>query len=507
MDGGAGRPKVAALAPPPSFIATSRPAVSEALERPACTQPWLIQGGMGVAVSHWPLARAVSRAGQLGVVSGTGIDTVFARRLQDRGVDAELQSILDRFPCRPVVDRVLARYGSRRRGARGGYRGVPMPTHRRTATAQDLFVLAAFAEVAQAKSGHDGVVGINLLTKIQIPTVPMLFGAMLAGVDYVLMGAGIPAEIPGILDQLAEGEPVETRLLVTGEPAERPAAILRFEPERLGGPPVLRRPSFLAIVSSHVLARSLARNATGRVDGFVVERHIAGGHNAPPRGPLTLDEDGEPRYGERDRVDFEAVGALGVPFWIAGGITSPQAVREAFELGAAGVQVGTLFECCEESGLDPQLRAQLIARARTGSVRVMTSIRASSTGYPFKVARLDGTLSEEAVYGGRPRVCDMGYLREAYLKPDGTVGHRCAGEPVADYLAKGGREEDTIGRACLCNSLISAAGFGQRRPDGFHEPPIVTSGDAINEIAGLLGDARSGYSAADVIDYLQPGRR
>ena len=38
---------------------------------------------MGVAVSNWRLANAVSRAGQLGVISGTGMDTVLVRRLQD----------------------------------------------------------------------------------------------------------------------------------------------------------------------------------------------------------------------------------------------------------------------------------------------------------------------------------------------------------------------------------------------------------------------------------------
>ena len=47
------------------------------------THPWLIQGGMGIAVSGWRLASTVARAGQLGVVSGTGIDNVFVRRLQD----------------------------------------------------------------------------------------------------------------------------------------------------------------------------------------------------------------------------------------------------------------------------------------------------------------------------------------------------------------------------------------------------------------------------------------
>ena len=477
---------------------------AERTARPARREPWLIQGGMGVGVSHWPLARAVASAGQLGVVSGTGIDALFVRRMQDRGIDDELQAILDRFPAQAVVEGVVAKFGTKRRSAQGQYRGVPMPTHRNVPSSQDLYVLAAYAEVAQAKAGHDGVVGINLLTKIQIPTVPTLFGAMLAGVDFVLMGAGIPVEIPGVLDRLARLEPVETTLLVSGDAAGAPVPSLRFDPRRFSVREAPRRPRFLAIVSSHVLAKTLARRGTGTVDGFVVEHHVAGGHNAPPRGPLTLDEQGEPQYGDRDRADFAAIKELGAPFWIAGGVTSPEAVREALELGATGVQVGTLFECCRESGLDSALKEQLIAQARRGSAHVMTSVRASSTGYPFKVARMDGTLSEPDVYSQRPRVCDMGYLREAYLKPDGTVGHRCASEPLESYLAKGGQLDDTVDRTCLCNALMSAAGFGQVRRRTYHEPPIVTSGDFVNDVSRLLGD-RTDYSAADVISYLQAG--
>ena len=47
------------------------------------TVPVIIQGGMGVGVSNWRLANAVSSRGQLGVVSGTALDVVLARRLQD----------------------------------------------------------------------------------------------------------------------------------------------------------------------------------------------------------------------------------------------------------------------------------------------------------------------------------------------------------------------------------------------------------------------------------------
>ena len=45
--------------------------------------PIIIQGGMGAGVSNWQLAQAVSRTGQLGVVSGTALDQILIRRLQD----------------------------------------------------------------------------------------------------------------------------------------------------------------------------------------------------------------------------------------------------------------------------------------------------------------------------------------------------------------------------------------------------------------------------------------
>ena len=126
---------------------------------------------------------------------------------------------------------------------------------------------------------------------------------------------------------------------------------------------------------------------------------------------------------------------------------------------------------------------------------------ASPTGFPFKVLGLEGTLSEAEVYAARPRRCDLGYLRELYRRPDGTVGYRCSGEPVEDYVRKGGRIEDTRGRKCICNGLLATAGLGQWRADG-PEPAIVTSGDELREVAGLLDGERRSYSAADVVAYL-----
>ena len=72
--------------------------------------PVVIQGGMGVNVSSWQLARAVSRQGQLGVVSGTALDAVLARGLQDGDPGGHLRRALGAFPDQDMAQRALDRY-------------------------------------------------------------------------------------------------------------------------------------------------------------------------------------------------------------------------------------------------------------------------------------------------------------------------------------------------------------------------------------------------------------
>ena len=72
--------------------------------------PVIIQGGMGAGVSGWRLARAVAEAGQVGVVSGTAIDLLVARRLQDGDPGGHMRRGLAAFPLDGVADRILERY-------------------------------------------------------------------------------------------------------------------------------------------------------------------------------------------------------------------------------------------------------------------------------------------------------------------------------------------------------------------------------------------------------------
>lgn len=490
--------------------------------------PQIIQGGMGVGVSGWPLARAVSRAGQLGVVSGTALDAVLARRLQLGDPGGDVRRALAAFPAPELASAVLDRFyveGGIGEGER--FRTEPMLRAERGRPAELLTVLGNFVEVWLAKEGHEGRVGINYLEKVQLALAPAMFGAILAGVDCVLVGAGVPGHVPELATRLARAEPVTVAVTVDGDddpyphrfdpravmsgdaamPGERkhastplPAAdvVTDIDGSMVTG---LRRPDVLAIVSLPVLASYLARDDATRPDGFVIETHGAGGHSAPPRGKLTLDTDGDPVYGPRDHPDLARMTALGIPYWLAGGTAHPDRLAAARRAGANGVQVGSAFALSEDSGFDPKLRGELKKRARSGTLTVRNDPSASPTGFPFKVAKLPGTLADADVIAGRRRVCDLGYLRTPYRTPTGAIGYRCPAEPEAAYLRKGGEATATEGRLCLCNGLLATVGLGQRRPDGSIEPPVLTLGQDLDFLSELSPDGAP-YGAVDVVRWL-----
>jgi len=469
--------------------------------------PLIIQGGMGAGVSHWHLANTVSRLGQLGVVSGTALDEILARRLQDGDIGGHMRRALDHFPFKVMAEHVWEKFyipGGRAAGQ--AYRRQTMYTVEGPREVQELLIVSNFVEVWLAREGHTNPVGINYLEKIQMPHLASMFGSMLAGVDFVLMGAGIPIRVPGVLDRLARLEEAQYSIHVIGSREQE--TIMRLDPRDYieGEISELKRPKFLAIISSNTLAQTLLKKANGKVDGFIIESPTAGGHNAPPRGKMQLNETGEPIYGERDVVDLAKMRELGSPFWLAGGAGSSSAVRQALAEGAAGVQVGTAFAFCSDSGMREDYRIELVDKAIAGTAIVFTDPLASPTGFPFKIAVLEGTGSQPEVYAARPRICDLGYLREAYQKEDQTIGYRCPSEPVSVFLSKSGLIEETVGRKCVCNGLMANIGMQQIRSNGkLMEVGLITTGDDLTEIAQFLKPGETSYSAADVIQQLLSG--
>ena len=469
--------------------------------------PKIIQGGMGVAISDWQLAKAVSQLGQLGVVSGTGVSRVLVSRLMDGDLNGHARRALASFSLLEPVQNILKRYYiSGGKTPETPYKTPAAYSIHPPKSLDQLTAIANFVEVFLAKEGHSGLVGINLMEKVQMPNLASLYGAMLAEVDVVIMGAGIPIQIAGILDKLVDHQPVSYRVDVLSAGVDDDHRI-HFDPDhifpgisKLAGQ--LKRPRFLPIISSAVLAQALLRRSKGQVDGFVVEGPTAGGHNAPPRGAVNLNEKGEPIYGEKDVVDLKKIKRFGLPFWLAGGYGHPEQLQAALEAGAAGVQVGTVFALCDESGMETGLRKRLLHKVLDEEAQVFTSPLASSTGFPFKIAQMEGTLSDPDAYEARNRICDLGFLRRIFKREDGSLGYRCSAEPVDDYVKKGGNAQETIGRTCLCNNLGATAGFPQRRKDGYVELPLITTGDDLVAMDQFLKPGKTSYSAEDVITRL-----
>ncbi|WP_263788234.1 nitronate monooxygenase [Salinibacter grassmerensis] len=472
------------------------------------TAPNIIQGGMGIGVSSWRLARRVARRGEIGVISGTGIDSVVVRELQE-GDPHDRRRMLAEYPDDEIAGHLIDRF-YRPEGMPPGesYDLLNMQGFEPSIRAQRILAAATYTEVRLAAEGHEGTVGMNLLAKLKRYTLPCIYGALLAGVDIVSIGAGIPLEEARQIPKLAAGEPAALRLDVDtsqapdGEDTADDTYVYRFDPADVLGPapPTLDRPLFLPIISSDALARIMdAKLPDERVDGWVVEGPVAGGHNAPPRNK-NYTEDGTPLYDERDEADLEAIRSLGKPFYLAGGYGSPEGLRAAHEAGAAGIQVGSLFSLADESGYPPSTTRRLIRGLHNGEIEVSTDGRASSTGFPFKVLTADGTLADAEVRERRARICDLGYLREPYLDEEGRLMGRCPAEPVKTYTSRGGDREETEGRACLCNALMANIGLGQQRGTRA-EPPLFTGGDALEDLP--LGSAEDPqYDADDVLNYL-----
>ena len=463
----------------------------------AAALPTIIQGGMGVAVSDWKLAHAVASTGQLGVVSGTALDAVLARRLQNGDEGGHMRRALAAFPYPAIAQELLDTYFLPEGRNGRPYRPIPKTTLKRDPKHEHLSVAANFVEVWLAKQSG-GVVGINFLTKLQMATPAALYGAMLAGVDAVLMGAGIPREIPALIDAFAAGRSggvsVDSKM-----PSGSETPVVTFDPEvTFGAAPALHRPAFLAIVTAEALAGYLAKQDTTRPDGFVVEHWRAGGHNAPPRRL----QDTESGFGPLDEVNLEKMAAVGLPFWLAGGRATRATYRDAIAHGAKGVQIGSLFAMSSDSGLRDDLRLQMLDLARRNDLQVRTDHRASPTGFPFKVVDVVGTIGNRATYEARPRLCDLSYLRTPVIREDGRTQYICASEPEHKYIDKGQDPADLVDRLCLCNGLMAAVGLGQERADGYVEAPLLTLGSSANEVAEMLELFPDGWSAADLIGTL-----
>jgi NAD(P)H-dependent flavin oxidoreductase YrpB (nitropropane dioxygenase family) len=457
---------------------------------------------MGIAVSSWQLAKEVSIAGELGVISGTAIDSVVARRLQDGDLTGDIRRAMTAYPHQETITEIMDRFfieGGREAGK--PYLDVPKLSIKGNLFSNKLLAVASFVEVWLAKEGHNGLIGMNILEKIQLAIPAQLYGAMLADVDYILIGAGIPAQVPHLLNEISQGNKVAMKVDVADTKEKH---YLHFDPRTLGLDNFpIKRPLFLAIVTSHALVAYLNKDEETKPDGYVIEYHVAGGHNAPPRAKNHVNEEGEAVYNELDIPNLEKIHASGSPFWLAGGYATPEKVKEAISYGAQGVQVGSLFALANESGFTNENRSSILVSLADPTMRVMTDASASPTGFPFKVIQNNQTLSNDNLYKERTRICDLGYLRTMFQREKGGIGYRCPAEPLDNYEFKNGEVDAAQGSKCLCNALMADIGLGQVRPDGRTEISLLTFGSDLDGPRALRELHPDGWNAVQALNFLK----
>ena len=470
--------------------------------RSTSSYPTIIQGGMGIAVSSWQLAKEVSIAGELGVISGTAIDSVVARRLQDGDLTGDIRRAMAAYPHQDTIKEITDRFyieGGRAEGK--PYLDVPKLSIKGNLFSNKLLTVASFVEVWLAKEGHNGLIGMNILEKIQLAIPAQLYGAMLADVDYILIGAGIPAQVPHLLNEISQGNKVAMKVDVADTKDKH---YLHFDPRTLGLDNFpIKRPLFLAIVTSHALVAYLNKDEETKPDGYVIEYHVAGGHNAPPRAKNHVNDEGEAVYNELDIPNLEKIHASGSPFWLAGGYATPEKVKEAISCGAQGVQVGSLFALANESGFTNENRSSILVSLADPTMRVMTDASASPTGFPFKVIQNNQTLSNDNLYKERTRICDLGYLRTMFQREKGGIGYRCPAEPLDNYEFKNGEVDQAQGSKCLCNALMADIGLGQVRPDGRTEISLLTFGSDLDGPRALRALHPDGWNAIQALNFLK----
>jgi hypothetical protein len=152
--------------------------------------------------------------------------------------------------------------------------------------------------------------------------------------------------------------------------------------------------------------------------------------------------------------------------------------------------------------LRPDLRLGLLRALKEDTLEVRNDPRASPTNFPFKIANIQGTLSEPATYAARERICDLGFLRTPVERDDGKLAYRCASEPEHMYVKKGGDIADTVGRMCLCNALHADVGLGKERKNGYVEQPAITLGQDLSGPKRLAETHPEGWTAAEAIRWL-----
>ncbi|MFV0665535.1 NAD(P)H-dependent flavin oxidoreductase [Denitromonas sp.] len=366
----------------------------------------VIQGGMGVGVSAHRLAGNVAREGAMGTIASVDL-----RRLHP-----DLMAATGRCRDRASIE------------------------------AANLTALAREIRLAQEIANGRGAIAVNVMRAVtQYADCVRCAGEN--GADAVVMGAGLPLDLPDLAADFPD------------------MALIPILSDARGVTLLLKK-----WMRKHRLP-----------DAIVIEHpRFAGGH----LGAASPEDMGDARFDFATAVPgvlaaYEALGIAdeNIPIICAGGINSPAQVRELIALGAAGVQLGTAFAVTEEGDAHPVFK-QVLAEARPEDIVTFMSV----AGLPARAVRtpwLDNYLR-----------------REGKLQRVASAAHKCT--LAWDCLVSCGLRDglSRAGQFCIDNQLAAALRGDLERGLFFRGSERLPFGAAIRPVRELIAYLTSGDSGA-----------
>jgi len=183
--------------------------------------------------------------------------------------------------------------------------------------------------IRKAREKTKGIIGVNIMTVLN-DYKELVRTAVKEEIDLIISGAGLPLNLPEFLDENSK-----TRLV----------------------------PIVSSLKAAQIIFKKWWTKYKYIPDAFVVEGPKAGGHLGykvvnleNPEFQLEVTVPQIVDFSEEIKKEYNKE----VPVIAAGGIDSPEKVKEIFSLGAKGIQVGTPFIATEECDADIKFKESLI---------------------------------------------------------------------------------------------------------------------------------------------------
>lgn len=363
----------------------------------------IVQGGMGVGVSAHRLAGSVAAAGGVGTLSSVDL------RRHHPDLMARTQGLASRI-------------------------GQDEDTKARIDEA-NLEALEREIAAARALSQGRGLLAVNVMRAVS-EYAPAIKRALECGIDAVVVGAGLPLDLP----DLAQDHPDALLVPILSDARGVQLVVRKWErKKRLPDAIVIEHPR---LAGGHLGAAKVADLQDTRFDF----------ENVIPAVRAFLRDAG---------IEKE------VPLIAAGGIRTFEDIQRLQDLGAAAVQLGTPFAVTQESDAHPEFK-RVLAEARDEDLTTFTSV----AGLPARAVMTPWLKA---------------YLRvEDRLQAVTQVRKRCT--KAFDCLAQCGLRDGLAGwgQFCIDNQLAAALRGDVSKGLFFRGAGALPFGDQIRSVGELM---------------------